>query len=103
MKTLLNSLLAGVLALSFSFGIAQATVSSPAGPKSPAKPKPAKKPVAAMPEDPGERAFATHCSRCHNAPESLRPSMTGTVVRHMRVRANLSAEDERLIRGFLAP
>jgi cytochrome c5 len=97
MKTLLNSLLVGVFALSAGIAIAQATTSSPA------KPKPAKKAVATIPEDPGERAFATNCSRCHNAPESLTPAITGTVVRHMRVRANLSAEDERLIRSFLAP
>jgi cytochrome c5 len=97
MKTLLKSFLAAVFAFSAGICIAQAAKPSPA------KPKPAKKPVAAIPQDPGERAFATNCSRCHNAPESLTPGMTGTVVRHMRVRANLSAEDERLIRGFLAP
>jgi len=97
MKTLLKSSLAGALALTAGIAIAQATTSSPA------KPKPAKKPVAAIPQDPGERAFATNCSRCHNAPESLTPGITETVVRHMRVRANLSAEDERLIRSFLAP
>ena len=54
-------------------------------------------------QEPGERAFQTHCSRCHNAPETLSPRITGTVVRHMRVRANLSAEDERLILSFLNP
>jgi cytochrome c5 len=97
MKTLLNSSLAAVLALSAGISIAQAKGSSPS------KPKPVKKAVAAIPQDPGERAFATNCSRCHNAPESLTPGITGTVVRHMRVRANLSAEEERLIRSFLAP
>lgn len=54
-------------------------------------------------QDPAERAFQTHCSRCHNAPETLSPSITGTVVRHMRTRANLSAEEERLILSFLNP
>ncbi len=97
MNILLKLSLAGVLALPSGIAIAQAAASSP--PKS----KPAKKPVAAIPEDPGERAFATNCSRCHNAPETLTPGITGTVVGHMRVRANLSAEDERLIRRFLAP
>jgi cytochrome c5 len=97
MKTLLKLSLVAVLGLTAGISIAQAA-GSPA-----AKPKPAKKVVAEIPEDPGERAFATHCSRCHNAPESLPPAVTGTVVRHMRMRANLSAEDERLIRRFLAP
>ncbi len=97
MKTLLNLSLVAVLAGSAGISIAQAAGSSSA------KPKPAKKVVATIPEDPGERAFATHCSRCHNAPESLPPAITGTVVRHMRVRANLTAEEERLIRSFLAP
>ena len=55
------------------------------------------------PQDPGERSFQSHCSRCHTAPEELSPRITGTIVRHMRVRANLSAEDERLIRHYLAP
>jgi cytochrome c5 len=96
MNTFLKTSLALVLAVSTGISIAQAT-------PSPAKAKPAKKAVAVIPADPGERAFATNCSRCHNAPESLTPGITGTVVRHMRVRANLSAEDERLIRSFLAP
>ena len=53
--------------------------------------------------DAGERAFQTNCGRCHYAPQSLSPRITGTVVRHMRVRANLSAEDERLILSYLNP
>jgi len=105
MKTLFRSSfqlsLAGVLAL--SVGICMAQAKEQTGAWSPAKPKAAKKQVASIPQDPGERAFATNCSRCHNAPESLTPGITGTVVRHMRVRANLSAEEERLIRSFLAP
>jgi cytochrome c5 len=53
--------------------------------------------------DAGERAFQENCSRCHAAPESLSPRISGTVVRHMRVRANLSANDERLILEYLNP
>jgi cytochrome c5 len=53
--------------------------------------------------DAGEQAFQANCSRCHYAPEQLPPQITGTVVRHMRVRANLSAEDEHLILHFLNP
>jgi cytochrome c5 len=53
--------------------------------------------------DRGERAFNANCFRCHQAPETLNPRITGTVVRHMRVRANLSAQDERDILHFLNP
>ena len=51
----------------------------------------------------GERKFQANCSRCHNAPEQLSPRIVGTVVRHMRVRASLSAQDERDILKYLAP
>ena len=54
-------------------------------------------------QDPGERKFQANCSRCHDAPEQLSPRITGTVLRHMRVRASLSAEDERDILRYLAP
>jgi len=57
----------------------------------------------AVHQDPAEHAFQTHCSRCHNAPETLSPNITGTVVRHMRMRADLSAEEERLILSFFNP
>jgi cytochrome c5 len=53
--------------------------------------------------NPAERVFQSNCSRCHYAPESLSPRITGTVVRHMRVRANLSAEEERMILKYLNP
>ena len=51
----------------------------------------------------GERAFRQNCSRCHSAPESFPPQISGTIVRHMRVRANLSPDDERAILKFLNP
>jgi mono/diheme cytochrome c family protein len=53
--------------------------------------------------DAGEKAFQTHCSRCHNAPEDLSPRVVPAVVRQMRVRAMLSAEDERALVKFFAP
>jgi cytochrome c553 len=51
----------------------------------------------------GEKLFRTNCGRCHNPPESLSPREVRAVVRHMRVRAVLTAEEERLIVKFLAP
>jgi cytochrome c5 len=53
--------------------------------------------------DAGGRKFDANCGRCHSAPEQLSPSLTGTVVRHMRVRASLSAQDEKDILRYLAP
>jgi cytochrome c5 len=51
----------------------------------------------------GERKFEQNCSRCHNAPESFSPRISGTIVRHMRVRASLSRQDEQDILRFLNP
>jgi mono/diheme cytochrome c family protein len=51
----------------------------------------------------GEQRFRANCGRCHNPPESLSPREVRAVARHMRVRAMLSAEDEKLILEFLAP
>jgi cytochrome c5 len=49
----------------------------------------------------GDRIFAQNCSRCHNAPDGFSPRISGTVVRHMRVRAGLSQHDaEELLRFF---
>jgi cytochrome c5 len=53
--------------------------------------------------DAGERVFVTNCSRCHAAPMSFPPRITGTVIMHMRTRARLSQNDERLLLKFLAP
>ncbi len=49
--------------------------------------------------DAGEFVFIADCSRCHNPPEQISPRIAG----HMRVRANLSAQDDRDILKFLAP
>lgn len=51
----------------------------------------------------GERKFAQNCSRCHNAPQGFSPSISGTIVRHMRVRASLGKQDEEDILHFLNP
>lgn len=53
--------------------------------------------------DEGERIFQQNCSRCHNAPEGFPPSISGTIVRHMRVRANLSQHDEQELLKYLNP
>jgi cytochrome c5 len=54
-------------------------------------------------EDDGQRIFEQNCSRCHNAPEGFSPRITGTIVRHMRVRASLSKHDEEELLHFFNP
>lgn len=51
----------------------------------------------------GERRFRQNCGRCHNPPDSLSPREVKAVLQQMRVRAMLTAEDERLILKYLAP
>ena len=51
----------------------------------------------------GEQRFQANCGRCHQAPESISPREAKAVLQHMRVRAMLSADDERLILKYLAP
>lgn len=53
--------------------------------------------------DRGERVFKQNCSRCHDAPQSFSPRISGTIVRHMRIRASLSEQDEKAIMHFLNP
>jgi cytochrome c5 len=72
----------------------------------PVKTQAGKKPAAAVHAsqpsgEEGERIFQQQCSRCHNAPEGFSPRISGTIVRHMRVRASLSRhEEEELLRYF---
>ncbi len=51
----------------------------------------------------GQQVFEQNCSRCHTAPQGFSPRISGTVVRHMRVRAGLSAEDEKALLRFFNP
>ena len=54
-------------------------------------------------ESDGQQIFEQNCSRCHNAPEGFSPSIAGTIVRHMRVRASLSQEEEKELLRFFNP
>lgn len=53
--------------------------------------------------DRGQQVFEQNCSRCHNAPEGFSPRIAGSIARHMRVRAELSDDDYKALRRFLAP
>jgi mono/diheme cytochrome c family protein len=73
-------------------------------PATPAGKKPAVAKASAQPEeDEGQRIFEQNCSRCHNAPEGFSPRISGTIVRHMRMRASLSKHDEDALLHFFNP
>lgn len=72
----------------------------------PSQQQPAPAPQAMMMkqnQDEGQRLFAQNCSRCHNAPDGFSPRISGTILRHMRVRAQLSKHDEQELLHFLNP
>jgi cytochrome c5 len=50
-----------------------------------------------------QQIFDQQCSRCHNAPEGFSPRISGTIIRHMRVRASLSQHEEAELLRFLNP
>lgn len=47
-------------------------------------------------------AYKNNCMRCHAAVRAYSPRMTATIVMHMRVRANMTAEESRAILQYLA-
>jgi len=49
----------------------------------------------------GENRFHANCGRCHAVPHKFPPRMMATVLRHMRVRATITAEDQRLILFYM--
>lgn len=49
----------------------------------------------------GEQRFRANCARCHAAPQKFPPRMMGTILRHMRVRATLTDEDQRVILFYM--
>jgi cytochrome c5 len=51
----------------------------------------------------GQKIFEQNCSRCHNAPMGFSSRISGTVVRHMRVRAGLSEENAQALMRFFNP
>jgi len=50
----------------------------------------------------GEQRFRANCGRCHAAPQKFPPRMMKTILRHMRVRATVTAEDQRLILYYMS-
>jgi cytochrome c5 len=62
-----------------------------------------KSPAVGQYQEEGQRVFRQQCSRCHAVPDGFSPRISGTVVRHMRVRASLSEHDEQLLLKFFNP
>jgi hypothetical protein len=50
----------------------------------------------------GELVYKTNCTRCHNTPPSLSQRQSKAVALHMRVRANLLAEQADAVLLYLA-
>jgi mono/diheme cytochrome c family protein len=49
----------------------------------------------------GEQRFRANCGRCHAAPQKFPPRMMKAFLRHMRVRATIADEDQRLILFYM--
>ena len=101
-----KSSLAGILLLAAaaaSFGAAASGTAQKAADSSRKPGASAANSHATQPTSAGERIFEQNCSRCHTAPESFPPSISGTIIRHMRLRANLSQHDEQELLKYLNP
>ena len=51
----------------------------------------------------GQRIFEQNCSRCHTPPDGFSPRISGTIVRHMRMRASLSKHEEQELLHYFNP
>lgn len=51
----------------------------------------------------GEKIFMQNCARCHTPPDGFSSRISGTIVLHMRVRANLSQHDMQELMRFFNP
>jgi mono/diheme cytochrome c family protein len=98
MRSRVNWLVLGLVALSMF-----AAVEGTAAPQKQAKTTQDKTPARVDEAVEGAKRFATNCGRCHQPPQAISPREAKAVLRHMRERAMLSAEDERLILKFIAP
>lgn len=84
-------------------GTSLAVLIAASGQTVPASTKLAHEQTAAVAADPGEKIFAANCARCHTPPMTLNPRVTGAILMHMRTRARLSRNDQKLLLQYLAP
>src|SRR5260221_8245928 len=99
-----SAISAAILALAMAMLLALGAAAKTAGSKDSATPAPAS---ASSTQDEnmhveGEKRFRSNCARCHAAPPKFAPRMMATIVRHMRVRANITDEDMRLILRYMS-
>ena len=98
-----------LLILSISLLISASHVLAQGAGNSPAQPAPGSRTTASTPaqkqtgNEDGQQVFQRNCSRCHHEPEGFPPAVSGTVARHMRVRANLSEKQYKALLSFLNP
>jgi cytochrome c5 len=93
-----GKIVAGWLAFAAAFAIGQAN-----GPQPTQKAQADPQKVQGSGADRGEQVFKENCARCHNSPEGFSPNISGTVARHMRVRANLSDADYKALLKYFNP
>ena len=86
-----------------STALAQATAQNNTPAPAPKTNPPAAAQASQQHQDEGTRVFQQNCSRCHNTPEGFSPRISGTIVRHMQVRASLSKHDEEVLLRFFNP
>src|SRR5258708_6616685 len=65
--------------------------------------RPQAKQESAESSEPDSHLWSVNCGRCHNkrSPEQFSDQQWGVILRHMRLRANLTGEEERMILAFL--
>jgi mono/diheme cytochrome c family protein len=95
---LMDLIMMGGLALAAAAAIAQTEGKPPQ-----TQPSTILKTVHAVIPDRGQEVFNQNCSRCHNAPEGFSANISGTIAKHMRVRASLSDADYKALLRFLNP
>jgi cytochrome c5 len=93
----------GAPLLLFALPLSSQTANTGPAPNPPAKQVAQPHDVHEAKQRDGSQVFDENCSRCHNAPDMFSARISGTIARHMRVRAGLSKEDEQLILRFLNP
>jgi cytochrome c5 len=94
-----KQMIAGCLLLAGSAAIGQMNGAQPDTPPSGSTPQK----IQATNSNRGEQVFHQNCYRCHQEPRGFSPSISGTIAKHMRVRASLSDEDYKALLKFLNP
>ena len=95
----LEQLIVGCMLLAATAAIGQMNGAQPDTPPNGSTPQKAQPTI----PNRGEQVFHQNCYRCHQEPRGFSPSVSGTIAKHMRVRASLSDEDYKALLKFLNP